>query len=123
MITFPGGTFKASTNAGLAATTISGGLTTLVPGGLRVQHWHTTNEWAYVLNGTCRAAALTSNQGAIKSPTSVANVTVGDIWYFPANTVHYIVGLEPSGCSFIAGYDAPDFDGEGVGGGRGRVSS
>ena len=33
---------------------ISGSLVELKPGGLRELHWHAPNEWAIVINGTCR---------------------------------------------------------------------
>ena len=33
---------------------ISGSLVELKPGGLRELHWHVPNEWAIVINGTCR---------------------------------------------------------------------
>lgn len=50
---FPGGRYKASTNATLTATTIAGALIELKPGGLRELHWHDAAEWAYVISGTC----------------------------------------------------------------------
>jgi oxalate decarboxylase len=50
---FPGGRFKASTNATLTASTIAGALFQLNPGGLRELHWHDVAEWAVVLDGSC----------------------------------------------------------------------
>jgi len=50
---FPGGRYKASTNATLTATTIAGALTELKPGGVREIHWHDAAEWAMVIKGTC----------------------------------------------------------------------
>lgn len=34
----------------------------------------------------------------------------GDVWYFPANLPHSLVGLEPEGCLFVSGYKSPNFD-------------
>ena len=51
---FPGGHYKSSTNATLAASTISGALFKLNPGGLRELHWHDVDEWAFVIEGSCR---------------------------------------------------------------------
>jgi hypothetical protein len=50
---YPGGRFKASTNATLTASTIAGALFQLKPGGLRELHWHDVAEWAVVIDGTC----------------------------------------------------------------------
>jgi uncharacterized RmlC-like cupin family protein len=35
--------------------------------------------------------------------------TSGDLWYFPPNVPHSIIGLAPSGCTYVTGYNAPDF--------------
>ncbi len=51
---FPGGLYKSSTSANIPSATVSGALITLKPGGMRELHWHQPNEWALVLNGTCR---------------------------------------------------------------------
>jgi oxalate decarboxylase/phosphoglucose isomerase-like protein (cupin superfamily) len=51
---FPGGQYKASTSTSLTASTISGALFQLNPGGLRELHWHDVDEWAFVLRGSCR---------------------------------------------------------------------
>jgi hypothetical protein len=34
----------------------------------------------------------------------------GDLWYFPPNVPHSIVGLSPAGCTYVTGYNAPDFN-------------
>lgn len=34
----------------------------------------------------------------------------GDVWYFPANLPHSLVGLEPEGCQFVSGFNSPSFD-------------
>ena len=51
------GTYKSSNLQNFpGSASVSGALITLHPGGLREQHWHSPNEWATVLNGTCRWA-------------------------------------------------------------------
>ena len=60
---FPGGLYKAAGASEFPfSDTMSGGLVKLNAGGMREGHWHNPNEWAYVLNGTCRATLV--NQGA-----------------------------------------------------------
>lgn len=51
---FPGGRYKASTNATLPGSTIAGALFQLKPGGVRELHWHDVAEWAMVIKGACR---------------------------------------------------------------------
>lgn len=59
----PGGLYKAAGASEFPASdTMSGGLVKLNAGGMREPHWHNLNEWAYVLNGTCRATLI--NQGS-----------------------------------------------------------
>jgi oxalate decarboxylase len=55
---YPGGKYKASTTADLPTTTISGALFQLNAGGLRELHWHDVDEWAIVINGTCRCVGV-----------------------------------------------------------------
>lgn len=104
---FPGGLYKSSTSANIPSATVSGALVTLKPGGMRELHWHQPNEWALVLNGTCRATVLLSGS---THEFDTWDFTAGDIWYFPSNTGHAILGLEPTGCSFVAGFDDGAFD-------------
>ena len=60
---YPGGLYKAaSTTEFPASTSMSGGLFKLNKGGMREMHWHNPNEWAFVMNGTCRATLV--NQGS-----------------------------------------------------------
>jgi hypothetical protein len=43
-------------------------------------------------------------------PTETQRFSTGDVWYFPRNYPHSILGLEPKGCTFVAGFDSPSFD-------------
>ena len=45
---------------------ISGSLVELKAGGLRELHWHAPNEWAIVLNGTCRCDWFNGDMAAVK---------------------------------------------------------
>ncbi len=62
-IAYPGGLYKAASTAQFpASSSISGALFKLNPGAMREMHWHDPNEWALVVNGTCRATLV--NQGS-----------------------------------------------------------
>jgi oxalate decarboxylase len=74
-------------------------------GGVRELHWHKAAEWSYMLYGTARITAI-DPQGR----NFVADVGVGDLWYFPAGVPHSIQGLDPDGCEFLLVFDDGDFD-------------
>jgi hypothetical protein len=44
------------------------------------------------------------------APADTWDFTPGDVWYFPSNTAHSILGLPPSGCSYVTGYNHPTFE-------------
>uniref|UniRef100_A0A383W7J2 Cupin type-1 domain-containing protein n=1 Tax=Tetradesmus obliquus TaxID=3088 RepID=A0A383W7J2_TETOB len=102
---FPGGRFKATTNSSMSATSMAGALFELKPGGVRELHWHNAAEWAIVLRGTCRATVLDEGK---THPTDTWDYTASDVWYFPPNLPHSVVGLAPSGCLVMASYKSPD---------------
>lgn len=57
--TYSGGWYKSSNVRNFPASdNMSGALVSLSPGGLREPHWHQPDEWAYVVNGTCRWRCL-----------------------------------------------------------------
>src|ERR1700694_3169155 len=74
-------------------------------GGIRELHWHKAAEWAYMLYGTARITAI-DPQGH----HFVADVGVGDLWYFPSGVPHSIQGLNPDGCEFLLVFDDGEFD-------------
>ena len=43
-------------------------------------------------------------------PVDSWDFQAGDIWYFPSNQGHSILGLAPEGCTFIAAYNEGGFD-------------
>jgi oxalate decarboxylase len=73
-------------------------------GSYRELHWHTANEWAYMLYGSARVTVLNPD-GTI----FIGDVGDGDLWYFPAGYPHSIQGLGPDGCEFLLVFDEGSF--------------
>ncbi len=76
----------------------------LTAGGYRELHWHTANEWAYMITGNARISVLNPD-GTI----FIDDVGKGDLWYFPAGFPHSIQGLGPDGCEFLLVFDEGGF--------------
>src|SRR5580704_9149144 len=76
----------------------------LTAGSYRELHWHTANEWAYMLYGSARVTVLNPD-GTI----FIGDVGDGDLWYFPAGYPHSIQGLGPDGCEFLLVFDEGGF--------------
>jgi len=76
----------------------------LTAGSYRELHWHTANEWAYMLYGSARITLLNPD-GTI----FIDDVNAGDLWYFPAGYPHSIQGLGPDGCEFLLVFDQGTF--------------
>jgi oxalate decarboxylase len=85
------------------STEISGVNMRLTPGGIRELHWHKEAEWAYVIAGSCRISIL-DELGRL----FIDDVSVGDLWYFPAGLPHSIQALE-KGVEFLLVFDSGDF--------------
>ncbi|MFC5527941.1 oxalate decarboxylase family bicupin [Cohnella yongneupensis] len=77
------------------ATTIAGVNMALTPGGVRELHWHQSAEWAIMLVGRARITSVDQN-----GRNFIADVGVGDLWYFPPGIPHSIQGLE-EGSEFL----------------------
>jgi len=56
-----------------------------------------------------RSRATAIDEGRLH-PADTWNLTSGDLWYFPANVPHTVVGMAPAGCSFVSGYNHPSFN-------------
>jgi oxalate decarboxylase len=82
-----------------AATTIAGVNMRLNPGGVRELHWHKEAEWAFMIAGNARITAV-DNDGH----NFIADVSAGDLWYFPSSIPHSIQGLQPDGCEFLLAF-------------------
>jgi len=76
----------------------------LTAGGVRELHWHTAGEWAMMLYGNARITGLDA-----EGKSFVADVTEGDLWYFPTGIPHSIQGLNPNGCEFLLVFDDGNF--------------
>ncbi len=76
----------------------------LTAGSYRELHWHTANEWAYMLYGNARVTVLNPD-GTI----FIDDVEDGDLWYFPAGYPHSIQGLGRDGCEFLLVFDEGTF--------------
>jgi len=84
--------------------TIAGVDMRLTAGGVRELHWHAAAEWALMLYGNARITALD-----LDGKSFVADVTEGDLWYFPTGIPHSIQGLNPDGAEFLLVFDDGDF--------------
>jgi oxalate decarboxylase len=72
----------------------------LTRGSFRELHWHTADEWAFMLYGNARVTVLNPD-----GTMFVDDVSKGDLWYFPAGFPHSIQGLGPDGCEFLLVFD------------------
>jgi oxalate decarboxylase len=79
---------------------IAGVTMRLTAGSYRELHWHSANEWAYMLYGKARVTVFEPN-GKI----FIGDVSEGDLWFFPAAHPHSIQGLGPDGCEFLLAFD------------------
>lgn len=86
------------------ADELAGVLMRLTPGGVRELHWHNAAEWALVLYGSARIAAVDRD-----GKSFVADVSEGDLWFFPAGIPHSIQGLDPDGTKFLLVFDDGNF--------------
>ncbi|MDE2516178.1 MAG: cupin domain-containing protein [Rhodospirillales bacterium] len=80
--------------------TISGVNMRLGTGAIREMHWHQQAEWAVVTYGHCRITILDQLGRA-----QVADVSAGDLWYFPPGLPHSLQGLGPDGSEFVLAFD------------------
>jgi oxalate decarboxylase len=85
------------------ATTIAGVDMRLKPGAMRELHWHDAGEWSIVLAGSCQITAIDD-----KGRNFIANVGVGDLWFFPSGFPHSIQALG-DGCEFLLVFDEGNF--------------
>jgi oxalate decarboxylase len=83
------------------STDITGVNMRLTPGSFRELHWHTSDEWAMMLDGNARITILNPD-----GTVFIDDVTKGDLWFFPAGYPHSIQGLGPGdGCQFLLVFD------------------
>lgn len=85
------------------ATALAGVNMRLTPGGVRELHWHKQSEWAYMILGHARITSVDQD-----GRNFIADVSAGDLWFFPAGIPHSIQGLE-EGCEFLLVFDDGSF--------------
>jgi oxalate decarboxylase len=86
------------------STTMAGVNMRLKAGGVRELHWHKQAEWSFMLAGKARITAV-DNDGH----NFIADVGVGDLWYFPGGIPHSIQGLGEEGCEFLLAFPDGQF--------------
>ena len=99
-----GWTSQVTTNELPDSHDIAGVTMRLTAGSYRELHWHTANEWAYMLYGNARVTVFEPN-GKI----FIGDVSAGDLWLFPSAHPHSIQGLGPDGCEFLLAFDQGTF--------------
>ena len=80
----------------------------LGPNAYRELHWHTAGEWALVLNGCVRVAAVDDEDRSF-----VDDLCSGDVWFFPPGIPHSLQAFE-NGTEFLLVFDEGDFSEEGT---------
>lgn len=75
----------------------------LAPNAYRELHWHSANEWSYIMNGSARVSAVNE-----EGETYVDDLVAGDLWYFPAGVPHSIQA-SPEGVEFLLVFNQGDF--------------
>src|SRR6201997_4594447 len=81
----------------------------LTAGSYRELHWHTADEWAYVLYGKARVTVMSPD-----GKMFIGDVGEGDLWVFPAGFPHSIQGLGPDGTEFLLVFNQGAFSEDGT---------
>jgi oxalate decarboxylase len=81
----------------------------LTAGSYRELHWHTADEWAYVLYGNARVTVMNPD-----GTMFIDDVSKGDLWLFPAGFPHSIQGLGPDGTEFLLVFNQGGFSEDGT---------
>lgn len=81
----------------------------LTAGSYREMHWHTADEWAYVLYGSARVTVMSPD-----GKMFIGDVNEGDLWIFPAGHPHSIQGLGPDGTEFLLVFPQGGFSEDGT---------
>jgi oxalate decarboxylase len=81
----------------------------LTAGSYRELHWHTADEWAYVLSGNARVKVMNPDGNMF-----TGDVSEGDLWIFPAGHPHSIQGRGPDGTEFLLVFNQGMFTEDGT---------
>ena len=88
------------------ATTITGVVLDLEPGGLRELHWHpTSDEWQYVIEGKV-SVTLFGSHGRFR--TEILNK--GDVGYIPQGFGHSIENIGSERCRILIGFNTGRYE-------------
>lgn len=90
------------------ATEMAGVDMHLEPNAYRELHWHQTNEWSLILNGSVRLTAVNE-----AGETFVDDLQEGDVWFFPAGVPHSIQAFG-DGVEFLLVFDSGEFSEDGT---------
>ncbi|KAI1327706.1 Bicupin, oxalate decarboxylase/oxidase [Xylariaceae sp. FL0255] len=88
------------------ATAMAGVDMRLAPHAYRELHWHTSAEWALVLKGSVRVAAINEDGASF-----IDDLTAGDVWFFPSGIPHSIQALD-EGTEFLLVFNSGTFSEE-----------
>ncbi|KAK0728869.1 RmlC-like cupin domain-containing protein [Lasiosphaeria miniovina] len=91
-----------------AAKAMAGVDMRLAPNSYRELHWHTASEWALMLKGCTRVAAV-DDEGR----SFIDDVCAGDVWFFPAGVPHSIQAFG-EGAEFLLVFDDGGFSEDGT---------
>ncbi|UZJ53882.1 hypothetical protein CBS101457_003202 [Exobasidium rhododendri] len=86
------------------ATAMAGVNMRLEEGAYREMHWHSTSEWAYILNGTFRVALVNS-----AGQNDISDLGPGDLWFFESGLPHSIQSTSKGGGEFLLVFDDGSF--------------
>jgi oxalate decarboxylase len=88
------------------ATTITGVVLDLEPGGLRELHWHpTSDEWQYIIEGQVNVTMFGSH-GRFRTET----LNKGDVGYIPQGFGHSIENIGDARCRVLIGFNAGHYE-------------
>jgi oxalate decarboxylase len=88
------------------SATVSAGLATVKPGGLRAMHWHpNADEWQYYIKGTARMTVFNAGPAA-----NTANFHPGDIGYVKKGLGHYVENTGTDDLVFVAVFRSPRYE-------------
>jgi oxalate decarboxylase len=89
------------------STEIAGVNMRIDSGAFRELHWHTADEWAYMLTGSARVTLFGADGSMF-----IDDIQAGDLWNFPAGLPHSIQGLGDQGCEFLLVFNEGSFSEE-----------
>ncbi|KAK4500225.1 hypothetical protein PRZ48_008412 [Zasmidium cellare] len=99
----PGWARQQNTNELPVAAAMASVDMNLAPYAYRELHWHSANEWAYILSGGVRIATVNQN-----GQSFVDDLQAGDLWFFPAGVPHSIQASS-LGVEFLLVFNQGDF--------------